>query len=314
MTLPAPLAAAVEAWLAAEAPSGRKAATAALTSHYREGGASAGVDFGAYLVTRLPATYAAAARVLAEIATLRPGFAPLSLLDAGSGPGTVSWAAAGQWPSLADVTFLDSDRNFLALAAALAAHGPEPLAKARGLKGSLDQPPPKTCADLVVAAYALAELPEVRAAAAASALWANAAQMLAIIEPGTPRGFARIRAVRQALLAQGAVPVAPCPHAAACPVVGEDWCHFTVRLARSRAHMHAKGASVPFEDESFSYMVFARDGAASGGGRILSPPRHAKPGVTFRLCTEQGIETRQVAKRDAASYKRVRHMDWGDLL
>jgi ribosomal protein RSM22 (predicted rRNA methylase) len=95
---------------------------------------------------------------------------------------------------------------------------------------------------------------------------------------------------------------------------GDDWCHFSVRLARSRAHMHAKGASVPFEDERFSYLVLARDGEASGGGRIIAPPEHAKPGVTFRLCTEQGVERHHVARRQGAAYKRIRKLDWGDVL
>ena len=138
--------------------------------------------------------------------------------------------------------------------------------------------------------------------------------MLVLIEPGTPAGFARIRAARNALLGQGAVPVAPCPHAAACPMSGTDWCHFSVRLARSRAHMHAKGASVPFEDEKFAYLVLSREGAPSGGGRVLAPPLEQKPGITFRLCTAAGLEQRQIARRDHAAYKAHRKTAWGDLM
>jgi ribosomal protein RSM22 (predicted rRNA methylase) len=314
MTLPARFQGAIAAWLAANAPGSRRAGTAALSAAYRAGGSSRQADLAAYLVARLPATHAAVAHVLGEAAALRPGFAPESLLDAGSGPGTASWAAAGVWPGLSRFTLLDNAPEFLALAGELAASGPEALAGARRVEGAIEALPPGLSADLVVAAYALAELPLARISAAAEGLWSASGAMLALIEPGTPQGFARIAAARAALLARGAVPVAPCPHSGACPITGADWCHFSVRLARSRAHMHAKGAHVPFEDERFSYLVLAREGVPTGRARILSPPSHAKPGSTFRLCTPDGIETRFIARREGAAYRQARKLGWGGTI
>ena len=75
--------------------------------------------------------------------------------------------------------------------------------------------------------------------------------------------------------------------------------------------MHAKQAEVPFEDEKFSYLILAREGAAARGGRILSPPRHLKHGVDLRLCTAAGLRERHIARRDGALYKRVRKLEWG---
>lgn len=314
MTLPERFQGAIAAWLAAHASGSRREATAALSATYKAGGPSGAVDFASYLVARLPATFAAVSRVLEEASSLRPGFAPASLLDAGSGPGTASWAAAEIWPGLRHVTLLDSAPAFLKLAAGLAAHGPEPLARAEAVTGSIEVLPEGLRADLVVAAYALAEIPLPRIAAAVQRLWAASGSMLVIVEPGTPVGFARIRAARELLLGRGAVPVAPCTHAMACPIAVEDWCHFSVRLARSRAHMHAKGASVPFEDERFAYLVLAREGEPSGLARILAPPLHAKPGSSFRVCTQGRIEMRHVARREKASYKLARKLDWGDVI
>lgn len=314
MTLPAPFQGAIAAWLAANAPGGRRRESAALSATYRAGGSSREVDLASYLVARLPATYAAVSRVMAEAAALRPDLAPRSILDAGSGPGTASWAAAAVWPSLTRVTFLDNAPDFLSLARDLARQGPEPLSTAETLAGAIEALPDHAKADLVVAAYALAELPLNQVAAAARGLWLASSTLLVIVEPGTPAGFARIRTAREALLEQGAVPVAPCTHALACPIVGEDWCHFSVRLARSRDHMHAKGASVPFEDERFSYLVLAREGAPSGLARIIAPPAHGKPGVSFRVCAAGKIEARHVARREKAAYKLARKLDWGDLI
>lgn len=285
----------------------------ALSATYRDGGTSAGIDLGSYLVARLPATYAAVSRVLFELALRRPDLAPQSLLDAGSGPGTASWAAAGQWPDIEAMTLLDNSPDFLALASDLARHGPPPLVDARTLRGSLERLPEGLSADLVIAAYALAELPQERAAAAAEGLWQASGKALILVEPGTPDGFGRLRLARQRLLAAGAVIVAPCTHALSCPVTGADWCHFSVRLARSRAHMHAKAARVPFEDERFAYLVVARDGEPPEGARIVAPPLHAKPGVTLRLCTQGRLEARHIARREGAAYKQARKLEWGEF-
>lgn len=312
MSFPERLQGAVAAWLDGRGGSRRQGA-AALSATYRAGGSSAAIDLGAYLVARLPATFAAVERVLAELARLRPDLQPNSLLDAGSGPGTASWAATGMWPGIAAVTFLDTSESFLSLAAELAAHGPAPLAGATALRASIATLPDGLAADLVVAAYALAELPVAEAAAVAEGLWRASARALVLVEPGTPQGFARLRRIREHLLDAGAVPVAPCTHALGCPLSGDDWCHFSVRLARSRAHMHAKSASVPFEDERFSYLVLARHGPPAAGARVLSPPERRKPGVTLRLCADGRVESRHIARREAAAYKQAKKLEWGDL-
>ncbi|HEX2759296.1 MAG TPA: small ribosomal subunit Rsm22 family protein, partial [Rhizomicrobium sp.] len=166
-------------------------------------------------------------------------------------------------------------------------------------------------ADLVVASYVLAELPEDKAASAAVSLWQRAGKVLALIEPGTPQGFARIRAARGALIATGAHVAAPCTHDMDCPMTGDDWCHFSQRLPRSRDHMLLKDAGVPFEDERYSYVVVTRDAVASGA-RILAPVLESKPGLTFKLCDETGLRAQFVAARDKAEYRRVKKCGWGD--
>jgi ribosomal protein RSM22 (predicted rRNA methylase) len=92
-----------------------------------------------------------------------------------------------------------------------------------------------------------------------------------------------------------------------------DWCHFSVRLARSRDHMHAKQATVPFEDEKFSYLIVSRQPASLEGARILSPPAESKAEFKLKLCTGNGLAQQSIARRDKAEYKRVRKLDWGGL-
>lgn len=316
MTLPIPLQSAIAEWLglARSRGGGNRGGSDALSTIYRAGGHSRDVDLASYLVARLPATYAAVIRVLAELGRRRPDFVPVSLLDAGCGPGTAAWAACALWSGLRQVTLLDSVPAMIELAAALAQHGPPALAASRRIMAQVGRLPQDVAADLVVASYVLAESPARAASAAALDLWAASRSVLVIVEPGTPQGFSRLRAAREVLLAEGAVPVAPCPHDGACPVMGHDWCHFRVRLPRSRAHMHAKGATVPFEDEPFSYLVMAREGHATGGARVLAAPRQSKPGIDLKLCHEGRIEIRHIARRQGTAHRHASKLGWGDLV
>ena len=97
-------------------------------------------------------------------------------------------------------------------------------------------------------------------------------------------------------------------------MTGDDWCHFAVRLPRSRAHMHAKAARLPFEDEKFAYLALARSGETTGGARILAPPQDSKAGLTLRLCAKAGQSLVAVPRRDKDRYRTLRRAGWGDLV
>lgn len=275
-------------------------------------------DALAYALARLPATYAACAAVLAEAARTAPEFAPRSLLDAGAGPGAASWAALETWFSLDAVTWLDASAPFLDIAARLGRAGPPPLQMAQAHRADLTgEAAGWPHADLVVASYALAEIAPEKLPSVVGGLWAASDGLLALVEPGTPAGYGRILTARRVLAAAGAELLAPCPHAADCPLVGEDWCHFSVRLPRSRDHRLAKGAEVPFEDERFAYLVAARPGvgAAPRAARVLAPPKAGKPGIDFKLCTPEGRQDQRfVARRDRAAHAAARRLGWGDVL
>lgn len=297
------------------------AARAGRTSQaYRAGKGSSGVIQGrddalAYALARLPATYAACAAVLEALAEAAPDFAPRSLLDAGSGPGAASWAAAEAF-EIEQVAWIDASAPFLQLAGRLAVEGPPALRAVDVRRADLAAGGEWSRADLVMTSYALAEIAAPAQARVVADLWAACEGVLALVEPGTPAGYQRILAARAALVEAGAQILAPCPHAGACPLAAPDWCHFSVRLPRSRDHRWAKGAEAPFEDEKFAYLLAARPGveAAPRAPRILAPPRAGKAGVELRLCGASGLETRTVARRDKAGYAAVRRLGWGDRL
>lgn len=318
--LPPPLRAAIDRELAGASRRDLAERTAATTAGYRAGRTSSVVikdrgDALAYALARLPATYAACANVFAEAQRMAPAFAPTSLLDAGAGPGGGSWAATEAWSSLRQVCWLDASPLFLDLAERLAREGPAALQNADARRLDLTATATLPGAALVMASYALAEIAPSAQAALVGALWSACEGVLALVEPGTPAGYARILAARDTLIAAGAAILAPCPHEAACPLIAPDWCHFSVRLPRSRDHRLAKAADAPFEDEKFAYLIAARPSVAAQprAPRVLARPRTGKPGIELKLCGPEGVEQRFVGKRDKPAHAVARRLDWGDV-
>jgi ribosomal protein RSM22 (predicted rRNA methylase) len=318
--LPPALRAAIDRALEGRPRAGLAERVAKTSVAYREGRGSAGVirdadDALAYALTRLPATYAACRAALGAAAGRLPGFAPTSLLDVGVGTGAASWAALEVWPGIGVAAWLDASRPFLDLCRQLSANGPAALRSASGRIGDISTDAELTPAELVAASYVLAEVAPARQADAVARLWGACAGVLALVEPGTRAGYARVMAARTQLIAAGAELVAPCPHGGACPLEAPDWCHFAVRLPRSRDHRQAKGAALPFEDEKFAYLVAARPNVPMTpvAARVLAPPRAGKAGIALKLCTPAGLNQRFVARRDKSAHAKARRLGWGDV-
>ena len=316
-TLPAELRAALDAKLQGVSRNDAAARAALISRTYRNGGTSGAItsesDAFAYALARMPATYATVIAALNALCELMPDFAPKSLLDVGAGPGTASWAAAETFSSLQTFTLLDSNAALRALALKLCGDSARLKTAAYLLADAGKALAEADPADLVVASYMIGEIGEAERGALAERLWAKASDTLLVVEPGTPAGYARIVALRQRLIAAGAHVAAPCPHDGNCPLQAPDWCHFTQRLPRLRAHMQIKAAELPFEDEKFSYVALTRTPLARRYPRVLAQPVVSKVEVSAKLCTENGLKISKVQHRDKTTYARARRWRWGDL-
>jgi ribosomal protein RSM22 (predicted rRNA methylase) len=295
------------------------ASRAALISKtYRDGGGSGAIrsetDALAYALSRMPATYAAVTASLNAVREITPGLAPASMLDVGAGPGTASWAAAEAFASLQSFTLLDANNALRALAHDLGRHS----ARLRDFKYhqgearlALANADP---ADLVVASYVIGEIGDREQSALGALMWAKTRDTLLVVEPGTSAGYARILALRAQLIAAGAHVAAPCPHEGECPLVAPDWCHFSQRLPRSRAHQQIKRAELPFEDEKFSYVALTRAPVAHRPARVLAQPDVTKFDVSAKLCTVEGLAITKVPRRAKPDYASARRWRWGDAV
>lgn len=318
--LPDELRAALATRLAAEPVDRLQAAVARLMDAYRSGQPAttpilAGpAEIAAYAAYRMPATYAA---VRAAVGTLPPTLpAPTSLADVGGGTGAAAWAVADAFVSIERITVLDQVDGALALGARLAATAPAPaLRSATWRRSSLPAELPS--ADLVTVSYVLGELAEAAQRDLVSHA-ATAGDVVVIVEPGTPAGYARVIAARDQLLALGHRVLAPCPHQLACPLSAGDWCHFGARVNRTALHRRIKDADLSYEDEKYSYVATASPSVVLGAqpvrwGRVIRRPAQRKGLVTLRLCRPDGTAgDRIVTKRHGELYRQARDTGWGD--
>lgn len=290
----------------------------AISDSYRAGAGSQSIirdraDALAYAVVRMPATYAALAEALAQVAAHGPDLRPTTLLDLGAGPGTATFAALEAWPTIAAVVEVETNAAFRALAKTLREIGLPGIAVETRASDAASVAFETVDADVVIASYLSIELGEAAAERLVARAFESCRDVLVLVEPGTPAGFARLRAARIQLVAAGAKIIAPCPGEMPCPMTGTDWCHFSVRLARSRDHKLVKVADVPFEDERFCYLaVTRRQPIRPATARVLAEPAIERGGVALKLCTTEGLQTPFVARRDKAAFKHARKLGWGE--
>ncbi|MBQ7885520.1 MAG: rRNA methyltransferase [Clostridia bacterium] len=265
----------------------------------------------AYAASRMPATAAAAYDALSR-AIDAAGIAPNTLLDCGAGTGAASWAA-DVLIDLESVTCLEREDAMRAVGQRLMALSGGALSSAQWASWDLTDKTPLPRAGLVVEGYMLGELAEGMRMPAARRLWDATGEMLLLIEPGTPQGFANLNAVREYLCGLGAYVAAPCPAGAGkCPMKGDDWCHFTVRVQRTKVHKLLKGGDAPYEDEKFAYLALTREMPKNAcAARVLRHPQIAPGRIVLELCEEGKKTARTVTKKDPL-WKRARKIGAGD--
>ncbi|KAM5194159.1 ribosome assembly protein METTL17, mitochondrial [Mantella aurantiaca] len=284
-----------------------------------------------YLAARFDGGYAAVTRVLQEIRQRVPDFKPQTLLDFGSGVGSVSWAANAIWgTTLKEYICVDSSASMNRLSELVLRGGEEtgdmhingiyfrqflPLSR-------------KVQHDLVISAFALNELPNFSARRKTiQALWRKTGSFLVLVENGTREGHQLLMEARETVLKGGDKEIwdhrpaqifAPCPHQLECPRLAESSklpCNFV---------QHYQPLPLGWNPsqlwEKFSFLVFSRDTMDENGNQwpriidhVLRRPRH----VHCHTCGPDGklhhdVITPQRHGKDL--YRCSRNCEWGDRL
>jgi ribosomal protein RSM22 (predicted rRNA methylase) len=268
-----------------------------------------------YLLTRLPATFAASVRVCEELSVRRKDLVIETLLDVGAGPGAGLWAASQVFNTLTKATLIERDLEFLRLGKEIASLSSQAVVN-QAVWNCEDMTRLESfdSHDLTVLSYSIGEIPEHLWKALVSKLWQSTKKALVFIEPGTPIGYSRMMKLRSLLLDMGGFLWAPCPHHGNCPITKDDWCHFSVRVSRSSLHRKLKSAELGYEDEKFCYLIIGKESCPSYSSRILRRPIQGSGHTKLCLCQKEGLNECIVSKRDKEKYREIKKLNWGDVI
>lgn len=290
-----------------------------LSDRYRnESGAgkillSKDIEAAVYALVRMPATYGAVSDALHYALEFYKGDNIRSLLDVGAGSGAATWAAHAQL-SLEQITCIEREGAMRRIGEKLMKEGSQELSSARWISSDLTSSKVTVSADLVVSSYVMNEMAKKDRQFVLDNLWSAAKEMLLIVEPGTPAGFAVLKDTREYLLNKGAHIVAPCPHENKCRLAEDDWCHFTCRVQRSKIHKILKDADVPYEDEKYTYMAYVKEEYTHAKSRILRHPYIDKGQVSLEICSATENKSVAVKKKDGKLFKTARKAKHGDSI
>jgi ribosomal protein RSM22 (predicted rRNA methylase) len=263
----------------------------------------------AYLACRMPATFAVCCEVFKRLKEIAPTFTPQSMLDVGSGPATCVLALLEHYAVPEILTMVEPDHAFVGYAKQFLEENLKKCAWQSKL-------PDSGTFDLVTSSYMLSELDIDTQDEMLETMVSRAASTIALVDTGTPHGYTRLIRARDYLIQQNFTILAPCPHNKPCPIVGPDWCHFSVRLARSRLHRQLKNAELGYEDEKFCYIIASRDLQREREyERILAHPLKRTGHMHIKLCMPDGsLCNTIVSKKTKERYQLAKKSDWGDAL
>jgi len=251
-----------------------------LSHRYRQSNYKPGfqneAEVKAYAAARMPATVAAVTRTLKE---LPQAFLPTTVLDLGAGTGAASLGVLQHiQQSLCDYT---------------------------------DDKP----IDLIILSYVLNELSIAEQQAIIEKLMANQSCYILILMPGTPVCFQQLLILRKLAIEAGYFVAAPCPHQQDCPMAtaSTDWCHFKVRLPRTRTHRLFKEATLNFEDEKFCYLLLSKNAISTNAARIVKNPLHRSGHSLFDVCEDGELKRVIIGRKHKSLYKTAVKLSWGDI-
>ena len=249
----------------------------------------------AYAQGRMPATYSVIKYVLERFKNIGKNFS--NILDVGAGVGALK------------IALRDCEVNYEAV---------EKSEAMRKVFGKLNGKDVKICSDdfrkfccknryeAVFASYFVNEIKDKKSVL--KKIFALAEKYVFILEPGTPNGYKNILEAKNLATELGWYPLLPCA-TQSCKLLEKDWCHFSIRLARTRRHASLKNATLRYEDEKFCYVIFSKkETKFENNNTIIKKPVKKSGHTIFDVCTNNGIQ--RVVRTDKASKK----LQWGDQL
>lgn len=265
------------------------------------------VDSKVYAISRMPATFAVNYTLLQDLILQGLICDIKSIIDLGSGTGAGFFACKELFDNVS-IDLFERDKNMVDIFDLFES----------GQKVSLFDIA-KDCfqakADLVMSSYVFSELNEEGRVQALRKMIDASNRFVLICDTGMPRTYENFMRLKKIIHDWGYSVVAPC-ESQKCGLKN-DYCQFYARVERSSLLKLSKDAELSYEDEKYFYLLIDKLACASEINerkRVIRRPVIKTNFVELKLCTNNGVITENITKKNKEVYKKARKIKVNEIL
>lgn len=260
-----------------------------------------------YAISRMPATFAVLSTLLDDLVGQGKIENVSSIIDIGSGTGAGYFAIKEVFEN-AEISLFERDKNMINVFDEFEA-------------GQVVKQFDLTCdeidekADLVMSSYVFSELNEEWRKFALKKMLDCAKNYVLLVDTGTPRTYENFMKLKNLVYDLGYTISAPC-ESQKCGLIN-DYCQFYARVERSGLMKMAKNAELSYEDEKYFYLLIekqAKPQEISVERRVIRRPNIKTNFVELKLCTNAGVVSQNVTKKDKELFKKARKIKINEIL
>lgn len=260
-----------------------------------------------YAISRMPATYSVIYTLISDLVSQGKIEKVLSVFDIGSGTGSGFFACRELFEN-AEIFLFERDLKMISVFNEL--ENSKQVKQFDILRDVIEQK-----ADLVMSSYVFSELSEDGRNVAINKMLEASNRYVLIIDTGTPRTYENFMRLKKQLQSQGYKITAPC-ESEKCGLKN-DYCQFYARVERSSLLKMSKSGELSYEDEKYFYLLIDKtaDNVANlDKSRVIRRPSIKTNFVELKLCTNNGVEIKNITKKDKELYKKARKIRINEII
>lgn len=260
-----------------------------------------------YAISRMPATYSVIYTLISDLVNQGKIEKVLSVFDIGSGTGAGFFACRELFEN-AEISLFERDLKMITVFNEL--ENSKQVKQFDILRDVIEQK-----ADLVMSSYVFSELSEDGRNVAINKMLAASNRYVLIIDTGTPRTYENFMRLKKQLQSQGYKITAPC-ESEKCGLKN-DYCQFYARVERSSLLKMSKSGELSYEDEKYFYLLidkYTENFENLNESRVIRRPSIKTNFVELKLCTKNGVEIKNITKKDKELYKKARKIRINEII
>lgn len=260
-----------------------------------------------YAISRMPATFAVLSTLLTDLVSQGKLKDISSVTDIGSGTGA-GFFAFNEIFENAEISLFERDKNMINVF--------EEFETGQVVKQfDLIRDDINEKADLVVSSYVFSELNEEGRRLALKKMLDCSKKYVLLVDTGTPRTYENFMKLKSLVYELGYNISAPCESQKYG--LKNDYCQFYARVERSGLMKMAKNAELSYEDEKYFYLLIEKQAKLqenSDERRVIRRPNIKTNFVELKLCTNAGVVSQNVTKKDKEFFKKARKIKINEIL